>query len=131
MVTQKLVGAAPPPQQTGGSSAPTPLRTDVYNDFIGGTISTVRKEIDDAFEDMKQFDSMEPDEIMRVASGQSARLSEIRVRIFRIEDFHREWRNIRIREIEPALEELREQWKNASRLHSVRELDWKMESGER
>lgn len=131
MPTQKLVQVGNPQTQAGGATAPSPLRTDVWNDAVGGTITTIRKEIDDAFEDMKQFDSMEPDEIMRVASGQSARLSEIRVRIFRIEDFHREWRNIRIREIEPAIDELREQWKNASRLHSVRELDWKMESGER
>lgn len=130
MPTQRIVTEISG-QQAAGATAPTPMRTNVFNDYIGGTIETVRKEIDDAFEDMKQFTTMEPDEVMRVASGQSARLSEIRVRIFRVEDFNREWRNIRVREIEPAIDELREQWKNASRLHSVRELDWRMESGER
>lgn len=109
----------------------TPFDTSVYEDTIGGSIDTVRKEIDDAFEDMKEFHNLEPDEIMRLCGGQSARLSEIRVRIQRIEDFKREWRNIRTRELEPTLEELANQYTIASRLISDRELAWKMESGER
>lgn len=107
------------------------MPTHVWNDDVGGSIDTVRKEIDDAFADMKTFHNLEPDEIMRLCGGQSARLSEIRVRIQRVEDWQREWKNIRVREIEPALEELERQYTIASRLHSVRELDWKMESGER
>jgi hypothetical protein len=66
-----------------------------------------------------------------MSGGHSARLSELRVKIMRVEDFRQEWRPIRTREIEPALEELQRQYQIASRLHSVRELDWKMESGER
>lgn len=98
---------------------------------VGGSIDTVRAEVDDAYADMKTFVNREPDEIMRMAGGHSARLSELRVKIMRIEDFRPEWRPVRSRDIEPTLEELQKQYLIASRLHSVRELDWKMESGER
>lgn len=130
MATQRLVSAAPAPAQ-GQAPRITPFDTSVYDNTVAGSIDSVRGEVDDAFADMATFHNLEPDEAMRMASGHSARLSFIRVRIMRIEDFKREWKNVRVREIEPAIEELREQWKNASRLHSVRELDWKMEAGER
>lgn len=107
------------------------LDTTTVNKTVGGSIDSVRAEIDDAFADMKMFIENEPDYIMRIASGHSARLSEIRVKIMRVEDFHREWRSVREREIEPCVTELERQWRNASRLQSCRELDWKMESGER
>lgn len=98
---------------------------------IDGSIDSVRVEIDDAFEDMKLCANSDPDEAMRLCGGHSARLSELRVRIQRVEDFHRQWKAIRTREIEPALEELANQFAIASRLHSVRELDWRMETGQR
>lgn len=96
---------------------------------IGGSLESVRKEVDDAFADMKTFLNEEPDRIMRIAGGHSARLSELRVRCMRIEDLRREWRDVRTRELEPCLEELERQYTIASRLHSVRELDWKIEAG--
>lgn len=109
----------------------TPLDTSEFHPSVGLSIDEARQEVDDAFEDMKTFHNREPDEIMRMAGGHSARLSEIRVRAMRIEDFRREWKSVRTRELEPAIEELRNQYQVASRLHSVRELDWKMEAGER
>ena len=98
---------------------------------IGGSIESVRGEVDDAFADMKTFHSREPDEIMRLSGGHSARLSELRVKIMRVEDVLPQWRSVRTRDIEPTLEELARQYTIASRLFSVRELDWKMEQGER
>lgn len=95
-----------------------------------GSIESVRQEVDDAFADATDFHTHEPDEVMRMCSGHSARLSELRVRIMRIEDFQRQWKQVRTRDIEPCLEELREQYAIASRLHSVRELDWKMSQGQ-
>jgi len=104
--------------------------TTVFNPVVGGSVDSVREEIDDCFADLKTFHHREPDEMMRLARGHSARLSELRVRIHRIEDMFPIWRNVRIREIEPALDELKDQWANASRLQAVRELDWKMEAGQ-
>lgn len=122
-------------QQPTGSAAPasafTPLDTSIEDVTVGGSIASVRGEIDDAFADMKTCHNQEPDIAMRLVQGHSARLSELRVRIQRIEDFKREWKAVRTREIEPALEELERQYTIASRLHSVRELDWKIESGDR
>lgn len=123
------------PEQAPPASAParglTPLDTSEVNGVVGGSIDTVRQEVDDAFADMKTFLNREPDEIMRMAGGHSARLSELRVLVMRIEDFRREWRSVRTRELEPTIEELQRQYAIASRLHSVRELDWRMEAGER
>lgn len=134
MATAKLVNQIQPAQNGAGApQAPrmTPLDTTIVDPTVGGSIDDVRAEIDDAFMDMKTFHNLEPDECMRMCGGHSARLSELRVRIERIEDWKREWKSVRTRELEPTLEELERQWRNASRLHSVRELDWKMESGER
>jgi len=107
------------------------LDTSQVHVAIGRSIDQVREEIDDAFAAMKTFFNREPDEILRLSSGHSARLSELAVKIQRIEDFQREWRNVRVREIEPAMADLERQLRTASRLHSIRELDWKMETGER
>jgi hypothetical protein len=105
-----------------------PLDTSRVFLEVGGSIDSVRDEVDDAFKDMNTFLNREPDEIMRMCGGHSARLAEIRLRIHRIEDFHRQWRPIRLREIEPALDQLQNQYRIASRLHSCREFDWKVEA---
>lgn len=133
METQRMVTGASPAAPGMMQAAPrmTLVDTSQWNDTVGGSIDSVRTEVDDAFADMKTFHNLNPDECMRLAGGHSARLSELRVRIFRIEDRLREWKSVRTNEIEPALEELERQWRNSSRLQSVRELDYKMESGER
>lgn len=130
MATTKLVHAGTAPHQP--AAAPRmPYDTSEWEDTVESSIDLVRKEIDDAFLDMREFHNLEPDEVMRMAGGHSARLSFLRVKIMRIEDFKRQWKSVREREIEPAIAELANQYTIASRLHSVRELDWKMESGER
>lgn len=106
------------------------LNTADVDPTVDASIDQVRGEIDDAFADMRDFYTKEPDEIIRLCSGHSARLSELRVRIQRVEDMRREWRNVRTREIEPALEELERQYVSASRLHSIRELDFRMAGGQ-
>ena len=137
MAKVQLVSAQNPPSgdhnPSVGSPAPATglLDTTEVNEMVGRSIDQVREEVSDAFADMRTFFHREPDEIMRMCGGHSARLSELRVLVMRIEDFRREWRSIRTRELEPAIEELQRQYQIASRLHSVRELDWKMESGER
>lgn len=127
MPEQRLHPAASP----AGDPRMGPLDTSEFVQALGGSIDSLREEINDAFADMRTFHNREPDEIMRMSTGHSARLSEIRVLCMRIEDFYRPARDLRQREVEPCLEELRLQWQGGSRLHSVRELDWKMEAGER
>jgi len=96
---------------------------------MGLSIAGVRQEIDDAFDDVKTFHQREPDEVFRMVSGHSARLAELRGRAQRIEDRAPVWKAIRTREIEPALDELNKQFQIASRLLSVRDLDYRMETG--
>lgn len=130
MATMKMVSGQP----AGASAAPGAIGapdTSIVIAELGGSIDSIRGEIDDAFKDMGTFLNREPDEIMRMASSHSARLSYIRVQALRIEDQYRPAHQLRVRELEPCLEELQKQWSHGSRLHSVRELDWKIESGER
>lgn len=130
MATTKVITAT---TQASGPGRPggTALDTSELIPEMGGSIDSIRDEINDAFADMKSFLNREPDEIMRITSGHSARLSELRVMCQRIEDWYVPARQLRVRELEPTLEELERQWRSASRLFTVRELDWKMESGER
>lgn len=130
MAIQKLV-SAPEARGGPGTTQIAPRDTTEVNDIVGASIDDVRQEVDDAFADLQEAHKMDPDELMRIAGGHTARLSYIRVRIMRIEDFRPEWRSVRVREIEPCIEELERQWRNGSRLESVRELDWKIESGGR
>lgn len=94
-----------------------------------GTVVTIREEIDDILEHMREFCNLEPDDVMRLCSGYSARVSEIRIRIQRIEEHIPIWRRVRIQEAEPVLEELKQQFNIASRIVSVRQLDWDMQRG--
>lgn len=125
----QLPTATPAPGGTGSLAGPRYSITDV-DPTVGLSIDQARSEIDDAFADMRTFYTREPDEVIRMCSGHSARLSELRVRIQRVEDMRREWRNVRSREIEPALEELERQYAAASRLHSIRELDFRLSGGQ-
>ena len=133
MSTPRIVSVAQSGQAptTGAPGVPGAPDLDAHIQELGGSVRSIRGEINDAFEDMKVFYQEEPDAIMRKAGGHSARLSYIRVLCMRIEDWYRPARDLRVRELEPAIQELANQYQIASRLHSVRELDWRMESGER
>jgi hypothetical protein len=127
----RSAGAQSGARQPSSAATLPAFDTEAVFSEIGGSIDSVRDEINEAFGAMKTFRDREPDEVMRLIGGHSARLSELRVRIQRIEDFHRQWRGIRTREIEPTLEELSKQFQVASRLLTVRELDWRIETGQR
>lgn len=124
-------GPGPVPNGSAGASLGGALDLNRIYPEIGGSITSVRGEIDDAAHDMTSFYNREPDEIMRLCSGYSARLSEIRIHIQRIEDFHRQWKNVRTRELEPCLDQLRHQFEVASRRHTARMDDWRLETGAR
>ena len=94
-----------------------------------GSIKGVRAEIDQMNESMKGFDEEEPDEIMRMCSSFSARLVEIRRRIFRVEDILTYWKPVRTQEVTPLIEETRFQYEVASRILTQRKFDWEMERG--
>lgn len=129
---------APPPASGGvnGATSPAPI-TNTVSPMLAqqiqvpplGTLADVRQEIDDAYDDMKQFIQMEPDQIMSICAGHTARLNEIRTICIRLEDFIRQLKPVRINEIEPTIKELQFQFQVASRLFAVRQLDWDMVKG--
>jgi hypothetical protein len=134
MVSQHSPGQAHRPEDMGsaGASRVMPFADlDEVDTVVGISVNQARAEVDVACRDMSMFEHMEPDEIMRRTAGHSARLSYIRVRAMRVEYFKPHWEHVRTRELEPALDQLEHQFTIASRLHSVRELDYRMESGER
>jgi hypothetical protein len=95
-----------------------------------GSAESVHRELDEIFAVMKRFATMEPDEVMLHCSAYSARLSEIRMIIHRIEDMHRHWKPVRTREVEPTIEELKFQFNVASRLLSSRAFDYEVTRGQ-
>src|SRR3954471_9762417 len=86
-----------------------------------GTIISVRKEIDDVLADMQDFHRAEPDMVMAAVSAHGARLTEIIVRIQRIEVVRREWKPVR-EEADKVLGELKSQFQIASRLTAIRQM---------
>lgn len=95
-----------------------------------GSVDSVHGELDEMFGVMKRFSRMEPDEVMLHCSAYSARLSEIRMIIHRIEDVHRHWKAVRTREVDPTIEELKFQFNVASRLLSSRAFDYEVTRGQ-
>lgn len=130
MVTQRMVTQFPPPV---GAVQPghIPMDTAAWCEPMHGSIDSVREEVDSALEHAKVFFQLNPDEAMRYAGGYSARMSELKVWIKRIEANIPGWRSVRTDEVEPCQEEMRFQYENHSRLHTAREFDWRVETGER
>ncbi|HET6914989.1 MAG TPA: hypothetical protein VFH56_02755 [Acidimicrobiales bacterium] len=90
-----------------------------------GSITDVRREIDDCLADMRDFYRAEPDQVMKAVSAHSARLVEIVIRIQRIEVVRREWKPVR-EEADRVLTELKSQFQIASRVLAMRQQDWEM-----
>lgn len=94
-----------------------------------GSVRSVREEINAALAAMRGMHRQESDEVMRTVAGLTARLVELKVGISRIEVMAPVWKTVRSQELEPTLDELGRQYAIASRLHSVRELDYKIATG--
>lgn len=130
MPTLKLESSNANPDLSG-ASAPQPmavLRESVEVPGLG-SITSVRKEIDDVLADMQDFHRAEPDMVMAAVSAHGARLTEIIVRIGRIEVVRREWKPVR-EEAEKVAGELKSQFQIASRQIAIRQMDWEMVRGQ-
>lgn len=125
----------PSAPQNGGKTQAVPIQPQALSipDLNGpgkaGSLLELRSEIDDAYDEMKGFVGMEPDQIMQICAGHTARLNEIRTIVIRVEDFLRQLKPVRQNEIEPTIKELQFQFQVASRLFAVRQLDWEMVRG--
>lgn len=132
MVTELQV-ALDPTRAPTGSQGGRGFDPDEIDPTVGLSLNQARQEVDDALAQAQTFLNMNPDEVVRLAGGHTARLSQIAIWVRRIEGYQPtlHWKLLRTDEIEPAIFELDRQFRNASRLESMRELDWKIESGQR
>lgn len=87
-------------------------------------LEKLRSELDDYYSEMKNFKGAQPDEVFLKLAGWSARASELRAQVVRLES--RRMQAFRTREIEPFLEEVDRQFKFFSRVTTIRELDQKL-----
>lgn len=86
-----------------------------------------RAELDDFYATMHNFPDMEPDEIFMFLSGASARASEMRSRLVRVESRRNTY--FRTSEIDPFLNACEFQFKLISRYQAVRDFDLRMTTG--
>lgn len=108
----------------GPSGIDPDVRVDPHKDWI----TNYQSELDAYFGVMTQFNMMDPAEVMMKLSSFSARASEMRAQLIRVDS--RRSTAFRTREVDPFLEECDRQFKIHSRLQSFRELDWKMAGGQ-
>ena len=88
-----------------------------------GSRQLVEDEIDLMLRTIREFHSMEPDQVLIMSSAISARASEISIHLHRLEGRQREWKQIRTMQINVVLLELDRQFKDHSRLIEVRRQD--------
>lgn len=106
----------------------TGVQPDVRNDPDKDWISNMQGELDAYYVVMQQLNLMDTAEVLQQLSSWSARASEMRTQLVRVES--RKSNAFRTREVDPFLDECDRQFKIHSRLQSLRELDWKMASGQ-
>lgn len=80
---------------------------------------------------IKEFETSDPEDVLRELSGISARLTEMRANCQRLAGQSRGSvaDRIRTKEIDPLLEECDRQFKLHSRLQAIREFDLRMAGG--
>lgn len=92
-------------------------------------IDAWRAELDEFYASMQQFESYEVDEIFMRLAAFSARASEIRTNLVRMQS--RASNALRTQEIDPFLTECDRQFKLWSRIQAVKTLDWEITRGAR
>ena len=95
-----------------------------------GTREEVQGELDEIAAAMRGFYAKAPDQVMRECSAYSARLSELYVLLHRVEGLDRQYTRLRTQQVEIYRDEMREQWKTASRLIEVQRQDLMLLGGQ-
>lgn len=88
-----------------------------------GTKEEVEAELNAMMRAVRTFWNLEPDQVMKIAGGYSARLTELYVHLHRVEGPQRVWRQVRTQQVVPLLEEVDRQMKRASREVEIRKMD--------
>lgn len=118
------------PNRAARVPRPAEPQLDLLEHGRGGRADALlqfRVEFDGYRRQMRDFVTMEPDEVLIALSAFSARASEVRVLLWR--DGSRLAQKMRTEEMDPFIDECDRQFKVHSRLQTIRELDWRMTGG--
>lgn len=107
---------------------PGKLKEDVRVDRDRDVIENWQHELDEYYKVMNHLNVIEPSDVLQKLSSWSARASEMRGQLMRVDS--RKSNAFRTREVDPFLTECDRQFKIHSRLQSLREFDWKMAGGQ-
>lgn len=118
-------------EEYGFIDNPVPLYMQVLSEAALGTKEEVLAELDAVMRAIRTWWELEPDAILRICSGYSARLTELRINLHRVEGKEREWRQVRTQQVLPILDELDRQHKAASRELEARKQDLEQIRGAR
>lgn len=115
--------------QRGGSVPvlPSPSNLSLVTGDERVVLQQYLAELDVYYTAIKDFADQEPDVVMQQIAAFSGRLCEIRGRLQRIGSVKAN--QLRTREVDPMVEQLNFQYGIASRLHSMREFEFKASGG--
>jgi hypothetical protein len=88
-----------------------------------GSRDQIEAELDGVLVVIRDFWTMEPDQVMGHCAAFTARLSELEVLLHRVEVRDRHYKQIRTMQVQKITDELERQFKIASRLVEVRRQD--------
>lgn len=105
------------------------------SEFVGYTpnseksqVDNILSELDTYYRRMKEFNDLDPIEVLQSLSSFSARASEVRSVLQRV-DSKRSFA-LRTKHIDPFIEECDRQFKVHSRIQTIRETDYKLARGQ-
>ena len=106
------------------------------SDIDSGTIDTARtilgdtqeiySEIDAMLKVMRLFWNMDPQEVMQNVSMISARTTEMKIQLSRIELTDKSYQKVRTTQVEPVLTECEKQFRIASRNLEFKKQEWQL-----
>lgn len=88
-----------------------------------GSRDQIEAELDGILLVIRDFWTMEPDQVMSHVAAMTARLTELEVLLHRVEFRDRQYKQIRTMQVQKLIDELERQFKIASRLVEVRRQD--------
>lgn len=114
-------------QEEMSTSAVQHPRSFAGYDLSDVELSAIRSELDQYYQAMQKFSTLEPDQILMALSAYSARMGEIRLQLVRRDT--RKSTALRCKEVDPFLEACEFQFKIWSRIVTTKTMELEMTRG--
>lgn len=95
-----------------------------------GTREQIQGELDYIASVVRTFHELQPDQVLRMCSAFTARLTELKVQLVRNEPVDRQYVRVRTQQVEVWLVEMDRQWRTASRIVEINRQDLMMLGGQ-